>query len=374
MAQRKRNSKGYIKKTFTYEGKRYYIYARNTTELIEKETQKRQELKEGAINRQNPTINAYYKYFTDIRQNNVKSATIRAQASQFKNIANIELAPGVIFGNLRINDITRKDIESLRMLLLNQGKTPENINICMAHLNHVFINAVNDDTIIKNPCKALKPLKRSTEPINETKHRALSQEETERFFKAAAERNSFYLSAFKMLLFTGLRIGELSALYKSDIDIKSGYLHIYKTVTRDNIGNYLIGETPKTEKGKRDIPINADILKAAAEQEQINKMFFGIDINNNIPLFRSSEGMLLKEYTINREIERICKLANIEKFTCHAFRNTFATRFIEQRPQDYKILSEILGHADIKITLNLYTHVMSENKINAMQDIKIKIG
>ena len=66
--------------------------------------------------------------------------------------------------------------------------------------------------------------------------------------------------------------------------------------------------------------------------------------------------------------------AGIEKFTCHAFRNTYATRFIEQRPQDYKILSEILGHKDISITLNLYTHVMTENKVNAMNDVLIKIS
>ena len=85
--------------------------------------------------------------------------------------------------------------------------------------------------------------------------------------------------------------------------------------------------------------------------------------------------MILREYELNREIKRICKQADIEQFTCHAFRNTFATRFIEQRPQDYKILSEILGHKDISITLNLYTHVMTENKVNAMQDIKVfKIG
>ena len=373
MAQRKRRKDGYLKKTFIFNDKRYYIYGRNAAELLRKENEKRQELENGIINRQNPTLSAYYKYFTDIRKNKVKSATIRAQEIQFNIIASVEILPGVMFGTLRINDITRKDIEFVRMELLNQGKSPENLNICFAHLNHVFINALNDETIQKNPCKALDKLTRKSKPINETKHRALTQEETERFFKAAVERNSFYLSAFKMLLFTGLRIGELAALNKSDIDKKCGYLHINKTVTRDTSGAYYIGKTTKTEKGTRDIPLNLDILKAAVEQENLNKMFFGLSFEN-VPLFRSSEGQLLKEYTINREIERICKIANIEKFTCHAFRNTFATRFIEQRPQDYKILSDILGHSDIKITLNLYTHVMNENKINAMQEVKIKIS
>ena len=76
-------------------------------------------------------------------------------------------------------------------------------------------------------------------------------------------------------------------------------------------------------------------------------------------------------YQVNREIKRICKRIGIEKFTCHAFRATFATRFIEQRPQDYKVLSEILGHSNIKITLNLYTHVMKDRKIAAMNAVEI---
>ena len=88
-------------------------------------------------------------------------------------------------------------------------------------------------------------------------------------------------------------------------------------------------------------------------------------------MFKSSEGDILREYTVNREIKRICKDAGIEYFTCHAFRNTFATRFIEQRPQDYKILSDILGHKDISITLNLYTHVMIDNKVKALKELNI---
>ena len=47
---------------------------------------------------------------------------------------------------------------------------------------------------------------------------------------------------------------------------------------------------------------------------------------------------------------------------------------MEQRAQDYKILSEILGHKDTSITLNLYTHVMTESKVIAMNDLQIKIS
>ena len=91
-------------------------------------------------------------------------------------------------------------------------------------------------------------------------------------------------------------------------------------------------------------------------------------------IFRSVEGNILRDYTVEREIKRICKAAGVEYFTCHAFRNTYATRFMEQRPEDFKILSEILGHKDVSITLNLYTHVMTENKVKAMNNVVIKVG
>ena len=69
-----------------------------------------------------------------------------------------------------------------------------------------------------------------------------------------------------------------------------------------------------------------------------------------------------------------CGWENWVHCTCHALRITFATRFIEQRPQDYKILSDIMGHKDISITLKLYTRVMKENKIAAMNGVNIKMS
>ena len=297
-----------------------------------------------------------------------KGATIRAQKYQYRNIAEVEMSKGVKFGDMRIKDITRRDIETARQKLLESGKTPENLNICFAHLNHVFESAVMDDTIQKNPCKALKRLKRESAPISENKHRALSEEESVKFLKVSEDRNSFYHNTFKIMLLTGMRIGEVGALYLTDID--SDFIHVRRTITRDEIGGYEIGEDTKTYSGKRDIPLTPTLKKVLKDQRELNNMFFGLGWTGT--LFKSSEGMILREYTVNREINRVCKEAEIEKFTCHGFRVTFATRFIEQRPQDFKILSEIMGHKDISITLNLYTRVMTENKVLAMNDLKIK--
>lgn len=372
MARQKRNERGYLRKTFTYEGKRYCLYGRNTQELLEKEIAKRQELEEGKQDIYNPTVSAYYEHFYSVRRREIKESTLRAQRCQFNNIAGVQMGKGVTFGSMRIKEVTRRDIERAREILLKEGKTPQNLNICFAHLNHVFNSALLDDTIEKNPCKALKQLKRDIPLIAENKHRALSEEETKRFFEVAEARNSYYLNAFLLMIKSGMRIGEITALYKTDIDRRNGFIHVRRTIARDEAGSYVVGENAKTKSGVRDIPLTEELYQIIKEQECVNRMFFGLEPHGL--LFRSVEGKILREYSINREIKRICQEAGIEPFTCHAFRNTFATRFIEQRPQDYKILSEILGHKDISITLNLYTHVMTENKVRAMDEIRIKTG
>lgn len=369
MAKQKRYN-GYLKKSFTFNKKRYVVYGKTNDELMEKLYKKKQELEQGKESIFNPTLNEYYNSFTQIRSKQIKESTIRAQVFQYKNIAEVELSKGVQFGEMRIKDITRRNIEEARELLLKNGKSAEHLNICFSHLNHVFNSAFIDETIEKNPCRALKQLKRTAKPIQENRHRALSVEETKRFFEEATKRNSYYLNAFLLLIKTGMRVGELTALYNTDIDRQNRFIHVRRTISKDINGGYIVGNSAKTESGTRDIPLTDEMLEIVKNQINLNYSVFGLEREGL--LFKSVEGEILRGYTINREIKRICKSANIDYFTCHAFRNTFATRFIEQRPQDYKILSEILGHKDVSITLNLYTHVMTENKVLAMNDILVK--
>ena len=370
MARLKKNSKGLYTKTFMYNGKRYYVYGRNFDELTEKVTKKKEELEKGYIDQINPTLSDYYEYLTAIRMREQSGATIRGQGVQFKLVSSAVMKSGIKFGDMRIKDITRRDIEQARQHLLDKGKTPEYLNICFQSLNHIFACAVIDETIERNPCRALKQLRREAPPIAENRHRALSEEETILFLKTAEERHSFYTNVFKLMLLTGMRPGEVVALYLTDID--KDYVHVRRTLTRTATGGYAIGDTTKTYSGKRDIPITPDIKKVIRDQRNLNNMFFGLNWSGT--LFKSSEGELLRDYTVNREINRICKQAGLERVTAHAFRVTFATRFIEQRPQDYKVLSEILGHKDISITLNIYTRVMTETKISAMNELNIKLS
>lgn len=369
MAKKKRND-GRLQKSFYFNGKRYYVYGRTAQELTHAEHEKRLKLEQGAEDRENPTLNSYYDRFTDYRRSKVKESTIRCQSFQFRNCADIPVdKTGRTLGEMRMQDIKPYDIQAVQSALEKSKRKTETVNNCMAHLSHVFNAAVRDETIKRNPCKCIEHIKRTEAPARETIHRALTLAETKAFFEAA--KDSYYLNAFRLMLQTGIRVGELSAISTFDVDCKEMMLHISKTLTRDEIGAYEVGKTPKTDAGNRDIPLTRQALETIKAQKALNRQLFGNTVYDTI--FRSEQGAFLREYQVNREINRICKKAGIEKFTCHAFRATFATRFIEQRPQDYKVLSEILGHSNIKITLNLYTHVMKDSKVTAMNEVEIAL-
>ena len=368
MTKSKKRPDGRYQSTFTYEGKRYYVLGRNQKEILEKKLEKIKQLEGGMLDHDNPVLNDYYDDFEETNRSKVKPATIRSQRTWFNACANVQiLKTGTTLGQMRIRDIKPKDCQKVQKTLIESGKSSRTVNNYLDHLKHVFAVAVRDETIDRNPCLCIQHVRRTEPPARETKHRSLSKEETKTFLEGAAE--SFYLNHFKLMLQTGIRVGELGALQESDIDRKENCIHITKTVTRTDTGGYMIGDTPKTDAGWRDVPLTPEILETIQKQKEINRAVIGLRFG--LQLFPSVEGTLLREYPINREIKRITTRTGIDHFTCHAFRATFSTRFIEQRPQDYKILAEILGHADTKITLDLYTHVMKEAKEAAMREVKV---
>ena len=368
MAKAKKRSDGRYQASFSYDGKRYVVYGQNQKEILEKKLKKLQSLQSGLLDHDNPKLNDYYDEYEEVNRLKVKPATIRSQRTWFNACAKVQIMKsGTTLGQMRIRDIKSKDCQKVQKTLLDSGKSTRTVNNYMDHLKHVFTVAVRDEAIDRNPCLCIQPIRRTEPKASDTIHRALSEDETKTFLEAAAE--SFYLNHFKLMFQTGIRVGELGALQDADIDKKENCIHITKTVTRTDTGGYVIGDSAKTYAGTRDIPLTPDILETINTQKQQNHALYGLRFNAQ--LFPSVEGTLLRDYPINREIKRITKRTGIEHFTCHAFRATFSTRWMEQRPQDFEILSKILGHAKTAITLDLYTHVMKEAKEKAMKEVKI---
>lgn len=362
---------GRIEGSFVFNRKQYHVYARTTAELEEKKAAKRKELEENKHNHDDPTFDAYYKAWTDARRTSIRESTLHSQASQYNAVKDFRIKEtGKTFKELRLSEITIDDIREVqRMLYEDEKRTTQTVNDVISHLSHVFKTAVDEEKIRKNPCRLVKPLKRTEEYARDTTHRALTQKEVSAFLEAAEK--SHYYDTYRMALNTGMRVGEIAALYTTDID--NDKINIERTLTRCEDGSYRIGDNAKTEHGKRSIPVNQTIEEIIAHQKKQNQILFG---DNVLPIrdtiFKAPEGGLLMSTPINREIKRICKRTGIEYFTMHAFRATFATRLIEKGVNP-KTVQELLGHADYSITMNLYGHCLDETKKEAMEKLVIAV-
>lgn len=368
MARQKKRADGRLTKTFTFNGKRYYVYGYNAMELEHNLMIKRQQLESGRELHDNPSLNQYHDMWTESRKGTVKEATLRCQYFQYKSCAEVVIdSLNKTLGEIKLKDITADDLRQVQRYLIDYGNSEQTVNDKLAVLNHLFSDAMKERRIDYNPMSAVKNLQRTEPPARDTFHRALTKDETERFFKEAV--NSPYYDIFRIAVNTGMRVGEIGALFESDI--YDNKIHVRRTLTKAELGNMTIGDSTKTMKGQRDIPINDSISEIIEHQKRINGILHGNKIKSiRERIFKAPEGGLIVVAPTNREIKRICKRAGIEPFTMHAFRATFATRCIESGVEP-KTLQELLGHTSIKMSLDLYAHVMDSTKQEAMKNLRI---
>lgn len=348
------------------DGKRYSVAGRTVDECKAKEEQKKKEIARMAYtSNANITLAEYFEEWQRSRDGVVKVSTIKKDKSLFTIIS-----PDL--GTVKICKLEKRQIQRLQDSLKEKYATNYS-NAVMKLLNCLLKAAVIDGIIERNPASGIKTLKMTETPARETIHRALTQEETEEFFKTAAVRNSWFYDLYEFLINTGCRIGEAGALQRSDVDFKNNVIHIRRTITQGESG-IEIGDSPKTKTSKRDIPMNTAIRTALQRQEQRNREVFGESvISMNDRYFKSLRGNLISSTEIIRDMKATLKDTGIEYFTPHAFRDTFATRAIEagMNPQTLK---EILGHSSFSMTMDLYAHVMENTKQKEMNLIQIKTG
>ena len=351
---------GTLEKRFTVNKVRYSVYAATTKELAEKEQTLREQISAGAyIKNRNITLDQYFNKWLEHRQNCNKSNSLLTYTNIYKkHIYNA-------LGKKKIADIERRECAELQQRLTQELK-PTSVNYTMAVLNILLNDAVKDEIITRNPAKGIKAIK-VKEKATETYHRALTETEQRQFMQAL--KGSYYYNYIALMLNTGMRCGEVGALQWGDIDYKNNVIHVTKTVTKGSSGALALG-TPKTAASVRDIPLTNAVKEILRDQRDNNVLQFP-----TISIFPSVGGGIMAGYQINNAIQdSLKKLAkqgvHIEKFTSHALRDTFATRFIEQggTPQTLK---SILGHSSLAMTMDLYAHVLPNTKQEEMEKIII---
>ena len=359
----RRTSSGLLEKRFTIDGIRYSVYGKTTQEIADKEKAKRELIAKGSYTDNSKlTVDKYFSEWVDARREHVKGTTLRLYKSLYKNHIKQYI------GNKKLVRLERRELVKLQNDIkagAGASVANESLKVVKAMLN----DAVKDEIITRNPALGIKNLKKETK-ASDTIHRALTEQEQATFMQEM--RESYYYNLVAFLLCTGLRIGEACALTWGDIDEVNKVIHIKKTTTFTEDGKRDIGTT-KTEAGTRDIPINDTIKQILSNQKKDNNI---LPFTTNY-IFITPYGVRVYDYIVNKEIKNTLqrledKGEHIEHFTCHALRDTFATRYIEQGGS-MQTLKTLLGHSSLSMTMDLYAHVLPNTKAEEMARLVINI-
>lgn len=301
------------------------------------------------------------------------------------------------FGLRKVADINYSDIRKLYNFLLNEvGFKPNSLDVINTILHPVFAIAVRDGVIRTNPTDGVMAEIRRTHTWEKPKRHALTIEQQEAFinYVASSEVYDKWLPLFTLLLGTGCRIGEALGLRWKDCDFRRGVISINHTLIyrlQDSGAVEFHVTKPKTQSGVRVVPMLREV-KSALLHEYERQLVAGFNTSEvdgySGFIFMNKDGDMLSPHCVNRAIKRIYTSYNqqekmdarashrepilIPHFTAHNLRHTFCTRFCENET-NLKVIQDIMGHADIRTTMDIYNEATMDKKRESFENLEGKI-
>lgn len=221
-------------------------------------------------------------------------------------------------------------------------------------LNKGFKIAFSERIIVFNPMEN-ESIKKPKAKKETPKVEALTIDEQRKLIDILKQSSHKYKNIILLALYTGMRIGEVLAITRDNINLKENTLTVEKTLTRDKNDKVVLGKTTKTQTGKRTIFLNDNAIPILKEILQ-NNLFN----TYNLIFYDYEKNTFITPNEINNYLQRLNEKYKIcSHIHTHMLRHTFATRCIESGMQA-KVLQQILGHKKISTTLDTYTSVFDK--------------
>ena len=305
------------------------------------------------------TFRKYCLYWIGLKKFEVKEST----SSQYYYTLIKNVLPFI--GDMPCDRLNAKVLQGLIYKLKEDGIKSKSIRDVITLLKQIIRNGQEEGII---PEFIFPRFKYPKDNVCEVKKSAYTKDELAKILKAIykniEERSDTRYRDLGILIaiMTGARIGELCASQFKDIDLDNGVIYVRKTLERvatfDNYGNLtgtkIVIQTPKTQHSIRDIPINDDLRETIKTLKVFDDDYVC-----------SGKKKYVEPRSFREYYKKIVKSLGIEPIKFHGLRHSFTSINIENG-NDIKTISELLGHSNVEMTLNVYTHSSKETKEKAI--------
>lgn len=361
-------------------GNRHSISAVTLEELREKEIDVLRDVLDGVkADKNNLTINDLYNSWIQLKRG-LKDNTF----SNYKYMYTQFVEPD--FGKNKLVDLKRSDVRGFYNFLAEERHIQVNtIDSIHTVLHQVLELGVEDDYLRYNPSdNALKELKKARN-FETKRRRALTVPEQELFESFLSKQGQYHrwYPIFIIMLYTGMRVGEITGLRWCDIDLEDETISVNHTLVyydkRDEERCTFSINTTKTKAGDRTIPMLPKVkdafLMEKEYQEECGLRSKAVVDGYRDFIFVNRFGNVQHQGTLNNALRRIIRDCNYDvldrdhsedvtilpKFSNHSLRHTFTTRMCEAGV-NIKAMQSILGHADAETTLDIYAEATKDLK------------
>lgn len=235
--------------------------------------------------------------------------------------------------------------------LVRKGLAPNTIDAGVRVLSGAYAEAVRIGVVPSNPVTGTK------RPAIRQKPVAVWTEAEAKRVLAAVAAEPMWSAAYRLALTTGLRPGELRAVRWSDLDLDRGILVVSRTMTKDDDGHQVVGDTTK---GRRQRAVALAPAAVAALRDwrkaQVAHRLAAENWHDPDLVFATGRGRLLSQRHWQAKHEAIVAAAGVRRIVPHGMRHSYATLELEAGTHP-KVVSERLGHTKIQTTLDRYSHV-----------------
>jgi integrase len=292
----------------------------------------------------------------------VAASSRRATTKElYEKLSRLHIEPSP-FGRLTLDRVRPSDIDALVLRLRDKGLAESTVQRIFVVLRLALDGAVRDGVIARNPASTMKQ-----PSIERSEAHHLESAQVLALLDQAADTR--YHALLRLIATTGLRKGEALALRWDDIDLDDGSLHVRGTLAR--VGGRLIVTPPKTALSRRTLPLapaEVDLLLAHRGAQAAEREHAGPAWSEHGFVFTTETGRPMDPRNVLRALTTAASKAGLSGVNVHTLRHSAATAWIEAGV-NIKAVSTLLGHADIRITADVYGHVSDAVARAAMQTL-----